>query len=192
MTNFEGISFPDWVQIVTEVITAIGVLIAVTAYGITRKSLYLTTIEKCIEGFRNLKNLNKQPSQEEIEKYIDLVNEELFYFQHGYLPIEIADEWIDGMIDFLPVFNKKWNVLNPNNCIKDLGEKHDRYFQNYPQLVTAFTIKEQYDFTLIYSSDTKSSTKRKSQRRKLIIEILKNLKVLKWYKPLQKGKIFKS
>ncbi len=192
MTNFEGISFPDWVQIVTEVITAIGVLIAVTAYGITRKSLYLTTIEKCIEGFRNLKNLNKQPSREEIEKYVDLVNEELFYFQHGYLPIEIADEWIDGMIDFLPIFDKKGNVLNPNNCIQDLAEKHDRYFQNYPRVVTAFTIKGNYDFKLIYSSDTKSAAKRKHQRRKLIIEILKNLKVLKWYVPFQKRKIFKS
>lgn len=192
MTEFKDIAFKDWVQIVTEVITAIGVLIAVTAYGVSRKSLYLSTIEKCIEGFRKLKNLQKEPSRDEVEEYIDLVNEELFYFQHGYLPIEIADEWIDGMIDFLPMFDSKGNVLNPNNCIQDLAENHDSYFQNYPRVVTAFTIKGSYDFKLIYSSDVKSATKRKSQRRKLIIEILKNLKVLKWYLPFQKRKIFKS
>ena len=192
MMGFEMTQYIEEVEMITQVITALGVLIAVTAYSVSRKSLYLSTIEKCIEGFRNLKNLKKQPSREEIEEYVDLVNEELFYFQHGYLPIEIADEWIDGMIDFIPIFDKKGNVLNPNNSIQDLAEKHEKYFQNYPRVVTAFTVKGSHDFKLIYSSDAKSSTKRKSQRRKLIIEILKNLKVLKWYKPFQKRKIFKS
>ena len=192
MMGFEMTQYKVEVEMITQLITALGVLIAVTAYSISRKSLYLTTIEKCIEGFRNLANLNNKPSRAEIGKYIDLVNEELFYFQHGYLPIEIADEWIDGMIDFLPIFDKNQNVLNPNNCIQDLAEKHDRYFQNYLRVRTAFIIKGNYDFKLSYSSDTKSASKRKSQRRKLIIEILKNLKVLKWYKPFQKRKIFKS
>lgn len=61
-----------------------------------------------------------------MKNYIDLVNEELFYIQRGYLPTDIAKEWIDGTIDYIPITNKTGPriTLNENICI-DLLKTED-------------------------------------------------------------------
>ena len=63
-----------------------------------------------------LKSQDKNERQEAIKQYIDLCNEELFYFKHGYLPEEIVNEWLDGMIYYLPHFDGEKNVNNDECC----------------------------------------------------------------------------
>jgi hypothetical protein len=38
-----------------------------------------------------------------VRQYLDLCNEELFYFQNRYLPTEVEVEWLDGMLEFIPL-----------------------------------------------------------------------------------------
>jgi hypothetical protein len=160
---------------IIQTITAVAVITAVIQIYINRKQLYLSTITKCISDFRNLQGLNKDTIDKFILwKYIDLTNEELFYFKHDYLPRNVAVEWVDGIIDYIPIKNNKDEVLNKDNCIKELLEKHKEYLSGFPRIINAFSIKEQYDFDLIYNKDNSSLSDRMKERRRLIDEIIRN------------------
>lgn len=58
-------------------------------------------------------------------EYIEFVNEEFFYLENDYLPLQVGIEWIDGMIDYLPFFyekqfiqSKKLNILKEKDGAK--------------------------------------------------------------------------
>ena len=113
-----------------------------------------------------------------LSQYLDLVNEELFYFQHKYLPNEISNEWIDGMIDFLPITNSKSEVLNENFCIKYLSEYREEMFKNYPRIKHAFELEgnHNYDVALLYNNSKEFRKARIVERKVLIAEVLANIK----------------
>ena len=75
-------------------------------------------------------------------EYIDLVNEELFYFQNGFLPRVVAEEWLDGMIDMIPIYDPYGNVLNLGYCIPIIHQRKllDQY--RFRRVRRAFTIKQ--------------------------------------------------
>ena len=169
-------------QILTPISDFIIILIALYATRqivINRKQLHLSTINYCISNFRSLKGLDQNCTDKIVlSQYLDLVNEELFYFQHKYLPNEISNEWIDGMIDFLPITNSKSEVLNENFCIKYLSDYREEMFKNYPRIKHAFELESHhnYDVALLYNNSKEFRKARIVERKVLIAEVLANIK----------------
>ena len=159
-----------WVELLSNIATIAAVFViffAYRAYKISKKHLTLKAITRCIDNYRE----HFVEIDYKTKAYLDFVNEELFYFEKDYIIDKvIIFEWLDGMIDVLPIF-RNGNVLNENYCnkiIKDLLKPH-------PRIIKAFTVIGNYKFDIIYSSATDSKD-RKEMRNKLFEEILKNLK----------------
>lgn len=158
-------------------VTTLALILAVRQIRINRQQLYLSTIAKCIEDFRKLGDIDKDTTDRKLLwKYIDLVSEELFYFQYDYIPQNVSIEWIDGMFDYLPVTDLNGAVLNSNNCIKILSREIDTFFISFPRIRNSFEIKGSYNFSIIYSEDKDKIKDRIIERIKLAKEILSNVK----------------
>lgn len=166
-------------EIVSSILSSITILalfLAIRQIKINRQQLYLATISKCIQDFRSLEGLSKGTSDKQVLwRYLDLVSEELFYFQHDYLPKVVSAEWIDGMIDFMPVMNRDGQVLNSDNCVAYLASHHKELLSGFPKIRTAFEVEGHYDFSIIYSAERESQNQRSAMRRRLIAEILRNI-----------------
>lgn len=73
----------------------------------------LQLMHRCIDNFRRW-------SQEKLPEinffYLELINEELFYFQNNLIQKEVAIEWIEGMLDYICIYAEDGSVLtNYNN-----------------------------------------------------------------------------
>ena len=112
----------DFLEVISFLATIVGgiaIVLAARDYSVSRKQLHLSVLESCIIRFReDFSDLTPDSPIEQIRAYIDLVNEELFYFEHKYLPAEVAEEWLDGMINIIPIFDRKGKVINPNHCFQ--------------------------------------------------------------------------
>ena len=163
-------------------ITALAIVFAVVQIRINKKQLFLSTITKCVSDFRNLGELNRQTVDTIIiNRYVDLTNEELFYFEHNYIPKDIMKEWIDGMIDFIPITNSKGHILNKKYCVKYIANNRSIIFQNFPRIQHTFEISKTYDFSLIYSTDESKRIDRVKERKRLIEEIFKKVNTFDWF-----------
>jgi hypothetical protein len=170
-------SVKDIIEVILAAITAGGILFAGISYKLTRRNLYLNTIINCIKDFRNLEELSADAPLKTVKAYIELVNEELLYFEQGYLPKEIANEWLHQMIDFVPLTNDKDELLNEENCLKAFKERGERLklLRYYPRLRKSFTLKNAYDFKLIYTDELQLLEARQVERSKIVREVLLNL-----------------
>lgn len=78
------------------------------------------------------------------KRYVDLCNEEIFYFKHNYLPNEIVDEWLEGMIYYLPHLTEDGQNLNEDDsCLRQIH--NESLLDDYPRLTHAFTVSRMYD-----------------------------------------------
>ena len=77
-----------------------------------------------------------------LKKYVDLTNEEFFYFQRAYIPKEVIVEWMDSIVDFFPIYVGGSDV--PVNYAKmRFRQIHDeKMLEGYPRLKKAFTLTE--------------------------------------------------
>ena len=160
------------------IIGGIAILAAVRSYSISRKQLNFAALESCIKRYRNnFLDLDRHSPQTQVIRYIDLVNEELFYFEHHYLPLDVAEEWIDGMIQFLPIFDPKGTLLNPDHCIPIIAEAGilDQY--RFKRVKQAFTVNIDFSLTDIYGDEEKGIKVQPNEeaREKLIKAIVANL-----------------
>jgi len=141
---FDTLKWLHSTTIVSNIATLIGVIVVIFAFysfTIERKHLNLNTITRCIDLFRR-EYLNLDPENIELVKsYFDFVNEELFYFENNYLPKSIADEWIDGMIDFVPLFNKNGEVINNGHGDYYHIAIENKLLATYPRIKQAFTFQ---------------------------------------------------
>lgn len=167
----------DLIEVVSFVATVIGgiaILFAVRDYSINRKQLNLSVMESTIDRFRtHFIHLGHNSPESLVIEYIDLVNEELFYFQNGFLPKVVAEEWIDGMIDMIPIYDPYGNVLNLGYCIPIIHQRKllDQY--RFRRVRKAFTVKQQVDLETVYGDgDFKS---REKARKQVVLEIFWNL-----------------
>ena len=167
----------DLLEVISFIATVIGgiaILFAVRDYSTNRKQLNLSALENCITRFRdNFIHLSHQSPEPLVVEYIDLVNEELFYFQNRYLPKAVAREWIDGMIDAIPIYDPIGNVLNQGYCIPLIHQRKllDQY--RFRRVRRAFTIRIQIDPEVIYGDG--HPDRREKARRVVVNEIIKNL-----------------
>lgn len=167
---------------ILSLITASAIVFAAIQIKINRKQLFLSTITKCVSDFRELGQLSKDTKDTHIlNKYVDLTNEELFYFQHKYIPKDVSKEWIDGMIDFMPLTTIDGKVLNADYAIEYLVKNRTTVFQNFPRILNAFEVPDSYDINLIYSTDISQRLERVKERKRLISRVLKNAQKFKWF-----------
>jgi hypothetical protein len=174
--SFTPMSLFEILSLLLNAVLVAAAFVAVRQININRKQLYLSTISKCIEDFKSFRKLDSQTEDASlIHDYLELTNEELFYFQNKYLPEEVAIEWIGGMIDFLPITNEEREIPNSNYCIKVLADNRDKFLSPYPRIKHAFEIKKPCDFDLVYSEDYKQRKERIRERKKVIKQILINI-----------------
>lgn len=159
--------------------TTAGVIIVVVQYLLTKKQLHQATIARCIDTFRNMENIDSTTTERALlKKYIDLVNEELFYIQHGYIPDEIALEWIDGMLDILPVYSTVGEKVNLPYTNEELVKHYNFYFPSFPRISNSFLIKNELSekANSVFADKSANSENRIEVRRLICKEIRNRVK----------------
>jgi len=142
-------TWKDCIEVVVWLVGAGSLVSAAYSYYLTRKQLNFAVIVSCTERFQavitSLKSQDDIKRDEGIRKYLDLCNEELFYFKHKYLPEEIIEEWLDGMIYYFPHLLDGENVNRDKDCLLELleeGRLHD-----YPRIRESFRVSREFDLS---------------------------------------------
>lgn len=170
----------DIAEFVSFVVTSLSLSAIYFSYFHSKKQIHFTTIEKCINDYRSLyhKYEEKYNNPKFLDQYLDLVNEELFYIENGYLPKEVAEEWIDGMIDYLP-FIMKGNFISSLKFVQfDNQLNTEKQLFSFPRILKFITISIDFDFEKIYLplSTRENLEYRNKERMRLIKHLRKNLK----------------
>ncbi len=94
---------------VAQIVGVVVLLYVAYSYLLQRKQLNFDVMTSCTARFQDILPLLRSEVQEERDKgeeqYVDLCNEQLFYFANGYLPPEVIEEWLDGMVLYLPHYD---------------------------------------------------------------------------------------
>ncbi len=102
----------DWIEIISQLILSIGVILTFFTIRITRKNNFLIIIEKCTKEYRKharryKKLLNKEEHNSDENKeelcldLLGLFNKQLYYIRKGYTPKLITREWLSTINLFL-------------------------------------------------------------------------------------------
>ncbi len=157
-------------------VSAGGIVFAARQIRLSRKQLNVDVMTKCISEYRVINATQYTTDYNTLYRYMDLVSEELFYIQEKYLPDAVCREWIDGMIDFVPITEKEsGKILNSKNCIQQLTTNSLIYFQAFPRARNAFTVCRGYQWDMIYNPGSQFIERRVKERKKLIDEIIVNI-----------------
>lgn len=142
-------NFKDIVELISWGIAAGSLLIATRAYVVGKSQFNFDVIINCTDRFQNIMAELRAAQGEDriiaLKKYIDLCNEELFYFKNKYLPEEVIDEWLEGMVFYLPIYNKSENVFISSKYAPDIVEQN--LLNDYPRIKTAFSVYRRYDLS---------------------------------------------
>jgi hypothetical protein len=136
MVTIENIK--DLVQTLAALIGSVSLFIAAVAYFVSRKALQFNVMISCIGRFQALlPSLDSdEVAEQDVLRYMDLCNEELFYFEHEYLRREVALEWIEGMIKFLPVLDEATGAPWDGQSFITAS---DELMQEFPRVAYAFS-----------------------------------------------------
>lgn len=151
-----GIStIKDLIEVIVWIVGAVSLAFAAGSlfytartYRLNESQFNFTVIVSCTERFQQI--MAELKSKEDgkrfgaVRRYVDLCNEELFYFSNKYLPDEVVDEWLEGMVFYLPHLDPKGQNLNPH-CLQEIVE-HD-LLDDYPRIKRAFSVNRHYDLS---------------------------------------------
>ncbi len=127
---------------VGQILGGVGIFVAAITLLVHRNQLNFQIIASCTDRFQRIMSdleSEDQATRERAEKrYVDLCNEQLFYFRNGYLPRDVMEEWLGGMIDYLPLFDDvTGRVVHPERPpIVEPG-----LLEDYPRIKEAFTVE---------------------------------------------------
>lgn len=134
-----------WSSILANIVTALGILSFIglyLAHRQTQSQFRFTVMLSCIDRFQQLVPIirNDENDTTRLKKYIDLTNEEFFYFQRNYIPKEVMIEWMDTIVEYLPIYTRNSSApINYSTWIVKLI--HDENLvKGYPRLLHALTI----------------------------------------------------
>ncbi len=135
---------------VAQIAGGIGILAAAATFLVHRNQLNFDVITNCNQRFQeivvDLKAGDGPQEKRARERYVDLCNEELFYFANGYLPREVIEEWLEGMFDYLPLFDDKSKKVRPEHSwIVEPG-----MLEGYPRIKEAFTVEVPHGSKVLY------------------------------------------
>lgn len=163
--------FSSYKDIFVVIINSLGVaaiIFAVLSFKLKKKNNYFLVVNNLVNKFQEKFLGIETFDSNKTKAYVDLVNEEIFYIQYGYVPFPIAVEWVDGIIDILPVFYKGNQIFtNPDSPI---NEKLDQKLLNiYPRINNVFKTRE--------ISETLDLTKYENivLRKKVVSDIIGNI-----------------
>ena len=186
-------NFKDLAEFISYCVTVIALLGLWATYHFSKKQIHFSVMEKCINNYRDMTKWTGLQCDFSRD-YIELVNEEFFYLENNYIPIEVGIEWIDGMIDYLPFFelNKKFIESKRLELLKDKGSAK-KILHDYPRVIKALQLSSDIDFDKIHLSieNKKDRKERRKERDKLIYDIMSNLKIGRWNKIKLQHKIAK-
>ncbi len=172
--------YKDYAEFFSYFITSLSLIGIWIAYAFSKKQMHFSTMEKCIRDYRDWIKVTEISADENATEYIDMVNEEFFYLENNYLPLEVGIEWVDGMIDFLPFYTKKNEFIKSRN----LDAMEDEVWTNnllysYPRVFKAIKLKNKVEFEKVALGivDKENREIRKKERNKLIYLVILNLNV---------------
>ena len=128
-----------------------------------RKQLNFDVITNCTVRWQEIapdleRALREGNSEDEaIKRYVDLCNEELFYFIEGYLPQEVIREWLTGMVLYLPHYD--YESRNEDRPEAFSGMVAWKMFEDYPRIQEVFGLDRVYN------------AREQRQRKELVREI---------------------
>ena len=141
-----------WSTILANLTTSLGILGFIFYYvthRLTQDQFKFTVMVSCIERYQKLSPLIKVNPEDSptLLRYVDLTNEEFFYFQRGYIPKEVMVEWLDTIVEYFPVYiNGQDEPINYKTL--EFKKIHlDRLLRGYPRLQKAFTLDHTIDFS---------------------------------------------
>jgi hypothetical protein len=94
---------------IASIISALAIIFVIIEYNANRNVRNIQLMHRCIDQFREW---NKDDKGEVNFNYLELLNEELFYFQKRLIQKKVAIEWIEGMLDYITVYSKNDEALN--------------------------------------------------------------------------------
>lgn len=137
-----------WSTIVANIVTSLGIFVFIGIYLAHRQSqnqFKFTVMLSCIDRFQQLSPLLRGDNEDlsRLKKYVDLTNEEFFYFQREYIPKEVIVEWMDSIVDFFPIYvNGSERPINYDQLL--FKQIHDeKLLGGYPRLKKAFTLNRE-------------------------------------------------
>jgi hypothetical protein len=97
----------DLLEMVADVVTIIGIISFLFAYWSwkhDRNTFHHSVITSCTSRFQELIDSLSDPQIPigKARQYLELCNEEVFYFENSYLPQPVIIEWLDGMLSIIP------------------------------------------------------------------------------------------
>lgn len=176
-------SWKDLIEFISYCVAIMSLVGFWYSYIFSKKQIHFPVMEKCISTYREMTKWKGFDTDYSLE-YVEFVNEELFYLENDYLPLQVGIEWIDGMLDYLPFFYEK-NFIESNRLrILKEKDKTEKILHDYPRVLKAIQLKKEIDFSKIHLviDDKKDRKTRKKERDKLIYEIVNNLKIAWWKK----------
>lgn len=134
---FKLLAIRPWDEVLSNIATIIGSLaiIFIIIEHIANKNVRnIQLMQRCIDLFRDWYS---KPDKKVDISYLELLNEELFYFQKGLIQKKVAVEWIEGMPDFIVIFsitgkplNKYKNQIDISSLDRD-GDNRSFFYRVY-------------------------------------------------------------
>lgn len=161
-------TWKDAIEVVFLIVSGIAILFASLSYLLSKKQHYFAVINNCMNKFQENFALECKFTDQH-RKYLDLVNEQLFYIEEEYIPIAVATEWIDGIIDYLPVIlnDGSQRLTNPESLFGRTLSSLE--LELFPRVRKAMTIQfDSLPENLVLSSNSEV-------RVKVVMMIISNI-----------------
>lgn len=131
---------------VAQIVGSIALFVAAFTFLVSRNQLNLNVITSCNDRFQRIlpwmESGDRQEREQGERQYVDLCNEQLFYFRNKYLPGEVVDEWLDGMIEYLPQLDREGKPYPDPKRTRMIDPV---WLQDYPRIEWAFSVDKFYD-----------------------------------------------
>jgi hypothetical protein len=168
----------ELLQAASAIVTIVGVIAIVNgirSYSLSQNQFKQEVMTHCLDRyyvvmFDKKYQINKEPDTW-LQQYFELVNEEMFYFQVKYLPMDVIIEWMDGIIDNVVIRNAATlEVINERSLMEPIKGSHKQ--DGFPRLKNAFTLRSGVDYGAAFDKENPDYAE---TRKQLIIEVLTNL-----------------
>lgn len=91
------------------VIGSFAIAFVIMEHFINKNVRNIQLMQRCIDQFRSWFS---SPNKKVDLPYLEILNEELFYFQNRLIQKKVAIEWIEGILDFITIFSITGKPLN--------------------------------------------------------------------------------
>lgn len=111
-----------------------------------RKQMNLGVNTSCNDRFQRIvpwmESGDRRERKQGERQYVDLCNEQLFYFRNKYLPREVVEEWLDGKIEYLPQLDHEGKPYPDHHRTRMIDPV---WLEDYPRIERAFSVDKFYD-----------------------------------------------